>query len=200
MAKCGDALRRVAPVRLGDAVGLEHRLRSQPARRERHRRRAVRRELVRQRERHPVHRRLGQVVEERDAVVRRVVLVGSVGHLDDQAARRLDEQREREVAGDGVRVHGQAQRAQPDVQRGLPDGLVPLHRGGAPDVVHEDVQARPARARCAPPARAPRRARGGRPATAIPRPPASSTSAAVSSIVSGRFISDRWERVVRPVT
>ncbi len=36
--------------------------------------------------------------------------------------------------------------------------------------------------------------------TAIPVPPASSTSSAVSSIVSGRFISDRCDRVVRPVT
>jgi hypothetical protein len=34
----------------------------------------------------------------------------------------------------------------------------------------------------------------------MPRPPASSTSAAVSSIVSGRSISDRSVRVVRPVT
>src|SRR5215510_8305744 len=34
----------------------------------------------------------------------------------------------------------------------------------------------------------------------MPRPPARSTSAAVSSIVSGRFISERSERVVRPVT
>jgi hypothetical protein len=33
----------------------------------------------------------------------------------------------------------------------------------------------------------------------MPRPPALSTSAAVSSIVSGRFISDRCVRVVRPV-
>src|SRR6185369_3888958 len=33
----------------------------------------------------------------------------------------------------------------------------------------------------------------------MPRPPAASTSAAVSSIVSGRFISDRCDRVVRPV-
>jgi hypothetical protein len=36
--------------------------------------------------------------------------------------------------------------------------------------------------------------------TAMPRPPASSTRVAVSSIVSGRFISDRWDWVVRPVT
>src|SRR5262249_25909087 len=36
--------------------------------------------------------------------------------------------------------------------------------------------------------------------TAIPRPPVSSTRVAVSSIVSGRFISDRLDRLVRPVT
>ena len=35
---------------------------------------------------------------------------------------------------------------------------------------------------------------------AIPRPPAAPTSAAVSSIVSGRFISDRCDPLVRPVT
>ena len=34
----------------------------------------------------------------------------------------------------------------------------------------------------------------------MPRPPAASTSSAVSSIVSGRFISDRAARVLRPVT
>ena len=61
---------------------------------------------MRQRERHPIHRRLGQVVEKGDPVVGRVVLISSVSHLDDQAAGRLDEQRYREMAGDGVRVHG----------------------------------------------------------------------------------------------
>src|SRR5262245_47202266 len=35
--------------------------------------------------------------------------------------------------------------------------------------------------------------------TAMPRPPACSTSAAVSSMVSGRFISERCSAVVRPV-
>ena len=34
----------------------------------------------------------------------------------------------------------EAQRAQPDVERRLPHRLVPLHRGGAPDVVDEDVE------------------------------------------------------------
>ena len=69
-----------------------------------------------------------------------VVLARPVGHLDDEAAGRADEQRQREVGGDGVRVDGQAQRAQADVQRRLPHRLVPLHRGGAPDVVDEHVQ------------------------------------------------------------
>ena len=35
--------------------------------------------------------------------------------------------------------------------------------------------------------------------TAIPRPPAAVTSSAVSSIVSGRSISERRSRVLRPV-
>jgi hypothetical protein len=75
---------------------------------------------VSQRERHSNVRRLGEVEEERDPIVDRVVRVSSVGHLDDQAAWRPDEQRYREMAGDGVRVHSQAQGAQPSVQIGFP--------------------------------------------------------------------------------
>lgn len=68
-----------------------------------------------------------------------VVLVGAVGHLDDQAPGLLDEERERVVAGDGVCVDGQTQGVQPRLQRGFPDRPVPLDLG-SPDVVHEDVQ------------------------------------------------------------
>ena len=68
------------------------------------------------------------------------MLARAVGHLDDQAARGLDEQRERVVAGDGMDVDGQPQGVQPGVQGRLPDGPVPLDPGGPPDVVHQDVQ------------------------------------------------------------
>ena len=69
-----------------------------------------------------------------------VVLGGPVGHLDDQAAGLLDQQRQREVAGDRVRVDGEAQQVQPVLEVGLPDGGVPLHLGGAQDVVDQHVQ------------------------------------------------------------
>ena len=54
-------------------------------------------------------------------MVGRVVIISPVSHLDNQAAWRLDEQRYREVACDSVRVHAQAQGAQPNIQRGFPD-------------------------------------------------------------------------------
>src|SRR2546425_11330183 len=38
-------------------------------------------------------------------------------------------------------VHRQAQRTQAIVQGGFPDRFVPLHPGGSPDVVHQNVQA-----------------------------------------------------------
>ena len=44
------------------------------------------------------------------------------------------------MAGDRVRVDGQAQQVQPVLQIRLPHGLVPLHLGRAEDVVDEDVQ------------------------------------------------------------
>ena len=129
----------------------------------------------------------------------RVVLVGAVGHLDDQTARRLDEQREREMAGDGVRVDRQPQRAQPVVQVRFPDRLVPLDLGRAPDVVHQDVEP-PLLALDAAHQRADLLRHE---MVHLDRDPAAAglvdRAAAVSSIVSGRFISDRWLAVVRPV-
>jgi hypothetical protein len=69
-----------------------------------------------------------------------VVLVRPIRHLNDQSASALEEKRYREVAGDGVRVDGQAQGAEPDIQRGLPDRFVPLDSGRSEDIVHENVQ------------------------------------------------------------
>jgi hypothetical protein len=118
-----------------------HRFRAQPAGGDRHGGAAVRLQLVREREGHAGHRVLHQVVEERDAVVRGVVLGGAVRHFHYQTAGRLDQQRQREVAGDGVCVDAEPHRAQPVLEVGFPDGLVPLHPGAAPDVVDQDVQA-----------------------------------------------------------
>jgi hypothetical protein len=100
----------------------------------------VRRQLLAQRPRHAPDRGLHQVVEERDAVVLGVVLVGAVVDLDDQTAGRADQQRQRDVARDGVGLDPESQQPQPDVEVGLPDGGVPLHGRGAEDVVDEDVE------------------------------------------------------------
>ena len=64
----------------------------------------MRRKLVSERKRHSVHCRLREVVEERDTIARRVVLGRTVGYLDDQSARRFDQQRQREMTGDRVRI------------------------------------------------------------------------------------------------
>ena len=86
--------RRVAPVVLGDAVDVEHHLRAHPAGRQRHGGAAVRRQLLALRERQPDHRRLGQVVERREPVVRRVVLgVPSVISTTSPPGRRISSAR-----------------------------------------------------------------------------------------------------------
>ena len=82
--------RRLAPGRLGDLVDVEHHLRAHPAGSQRHGGAAVRRKLLALCEREPEDRRLGQVIEGREPVVRRVVLEGAVGHLDHQAAGLAD--------------------------------------------------------------------------------------------------------------
>ena len=190
----------VAPGGLGDAVDVEHHLRAHPARRQRDRGAAVRRELLGLREREPEHRRLGQVVEGREAVVRGVVLERAVGHLDDEAARPADQQRQREVAGDQVRVDREAQQPQAAVEVVLPHRRVPLGQLlAAPDVVDEDVEAALLGVDARDERRRPGRGRGGRPRPRCPWPPAASTSSAVSSIVSGRSYSERRSRVERPV-
>jgi hypothetical protein len=71
--------------------------------------------------------------------VGRSVLVSSIRHLDNQSTW-LDEQRYCEVADDCVCVHGQTQSTQSCIQRGFPDRFIPLHLGGPPDIVHENVQ------------------------------------------------------------
>ena len=96
------------------------------------------------RERQPVHRHFGEVIEDGDAIARRVVVHRPVGDFDDQTARLLDEEWEQVVRGDEVRIDGEPQNAQPVVEVELPDRRVPL-RGAAleqlaaPDVVDEHV-------------------------------------------------------------
>ena len=136
------ALGRVAPVRLAHAVVLEHQLRAHPAGCQRHRGAPVGRELLRQRPGHPDDRRLGEVVEHRHPVVVRVVGGGAVGDLDHEPAGTAHQQRQRVVARDQVRVDGEAQQPQAVVEVVLPDRRVPLEQVlGAPDVVHEHVEA-----------------------------------------------------------
>ena len=64
--------------------------------------RAVQREVFQLGEGEPDDRGLGEVVEGVDAVVDGVVVRGAVGHLDHEAARLADQQRQRMVAGDQV--------------------------------------------------------------------------------------------------
>src|SRR4029450_1019515 len=71
-------------------------------------------------------RGLGQVVEHVHAVVVGVVLGRAVRHLDHEAAGVADEQRQRGVAGDEVRVDGAVQHAQPGGEIVLPERGVPL--------------------------------------------------------------------------
>ena len=88
-----------------------------------------------------VHRGFGEIVEGRQPVMRGVVVGGAVGDLDQQAARSFDQQRQREMRGDEVRVDGEPQQAQAVAEMVLPDRLVPLEQiFAAPDVVDEDVE------------------------------------------------------------
>ncbi|KRC26568.1 hypothetical protein ASE28_23185 [Acidovorax sp. Root219] len=93
-----------------------------------------------QRKTHAQHCGLGDVVEEGIAVARAVVLGRAVVDLYHQATRRLEQQGDGKVAGDGMRVHRQAQGAQAVVQVGLPYSLVPFDVRGAEDIVHQQMQ------------------------------------------------------------
>ncbi len=133
--------RAVAPVLLGDAVVVQHHLRAEPARGQSNRGASVRRELDALREGEADDGGLGQVVEHRVSVVLGVVLLRAVGHLDDQPAGVADQQRQREVARNEVRVDREAEHPQPVLEVVLPDGRVPLEElFSAPDVVHEHIE------------------------------------------------------------
>ena len=189
--------RRVAPVRLGHAEVVEHRLRAQEARasaRPPSRRAGA---GPRPSRGEPDDRGLHEVVEEVAAVVGGV----AVGDLDDQPLPALDHQRRGVVAGDDVRVDGalaaSAARSPSECsQNGLPQTG---ERVAAPDVVDQQVQP----ALLAPDALDERRdllrhgvvdlhgdADARRPRV---------TSSAVSSIVSGRSPVAGSPRTLRPV-
>ena len=99
-------------------------------------------QLLRLRPREPDHRRLGEVVEQRDAIVIGVVGGRAVRDLDHEAARAAHQQRQRVMARDQVRLEREPEQAQPGVEVVLPHRRVPLEQVlGAPDVVHEHVEA-----------------------------------------------------------
>jgi hypothetical protein len=90
---------------------------------------------------HARHRHLGEVIERVDPVVVRVVRGGAVRHLDQETACPLDQQRQRVVRRDQMRVHAKTEHAQAVLEVVLPDGLVPLFEIlSAPHVVDEDVE------------------------------------------------------------
>ena len=106
-------------------------------------------ELPRQRECHAVRCHLREVVEERAAVLG-IELGVTVGDLDDQAARVLDEEWDGGVARDDVGVDGEPEHSQARVEVVLPQFGVPRSEVvAAPDVVDEDVEVPSFRIRCA---------------------------------------------------
>ena len=131
-----DVRAGVPPVLLGDLErGVEHRLRAQPARGEADRRAAVFLQLLPQVVGHADGGHLGEVVEERFAVAA-VGLLGAVGDLDEQPAGVADEERQRGVAGDDVRLDAEAHDPQPLVEIHVPHRrLLSRHH------VEEDVAA-----------------------------------------------------------
>ena len=101
----------------------------------------MRRQILGMRPRHAGHRRLGEIVEGREPIVVGIVLGRAVGHLDQQAARALDQQRQGVMRGDQMRIDAEPQHAQAVLEIMLPDRLVPLEQlFAAPDVVDEDVE------------------------------------------------------------
>ncbi len=75
---------------------------------------------------HADRRRLGEIVEDREPVMRGVVFRGSVRHLDHQPAGLRDQQGQGVMRGDEMRVDGEAEQVKAVLQIVLPDRLVPL--------------------------------------------------------------------------
>src|SRR5439155_13686828 len=189
----------VTPICFADTMVIQHLLGTQPAGSQGNGGALMRSKLLRLRPSHANDGGLGEIIEERQPVVCIVVIGSAVGHLDDQAAGILDQERQCEVARDDVRIDGEPQHAQPPFEGVLPHGHVPFdQKVRPPHIVDQDVQAtlltldtRHQRLHL-------RRVQmidlhGDAPAATC------CTSSAVSSIVSGRLYSERCVRVVRPV-
>ncbi len=135
---------RLTPGRFLDTVVVEHHFGAQPTRGYSNRRSAVRRQLVPLREGQSIHRDFRQVVENRDAVVRGVVVRRPVRHLNQQSAWPIDQQGQHGVRRDQVRVDRQSQNPQAAFQVMRPDRRIPLRRSALeslrpPDVVDQHV-------------------------------------------------------------
>ena len=101
-------------------------------------------QLVSLGERQPVDRDLGQVVEDRNPVVRCVVIGGAVRDFDEQAAALVDEKWKQVIGSDQVGFNGEPEDPETVGEVVLPDGSVPLRRSSleelrAPDVVDEHI-------------------------------------------------------------
>ncbi|GAA3066719.1 hypothetical protein GCM10020000_58630 [Streptomyces olivoverticillatus] len=120
---------------------VEHLLRAQEAGAEADGRPAVLPQFLGEAERHPHRAVLGEFEEEVAPVVRGVELRRPVRDLHDQPARPPDEQRQRVVAGDEVRLDGEPHHAQARREVHLPGLLVELQQVvAAPHVVDQHVE------------------------------------------------------------
>ena len=133
--------RAIAPVFFRHAIMFQHHFRPQPSGRQRNRRRVVLGQILRMRPAHAIGGGLHQIVERRQAIMRGIVLRGAVGHLDQQAARFPDQQRQREMRGDEVRVEPEPEQPQSVFQMVLPHRLVPFEQQlTTPDIIDQHVQ------------------------------------------------------------
>src|SRR5918994_5398656 len=90
---------------------------------------------------HARYRYLCEVIERVDPVVLGVVVGGAVRHLDEEAARTLDQQCQCKVRRDQMGMNAETEHAQTVLEIMLPDGLVPfLEILSAPHVIDEDVE------------------------------------------------------------
>src|SRR5688572_20191149 len=71
----------------------------------------------------------------------RVVFGRAIRDFDEKSSRALDQQWERVMRRDQMRIDRESQHAKASLEVVLPDGRVPFDELlAAPDVVHEDVQ------------------------------------------------------------
>ena len=119
LLRLGIVLGRLAPVRFGDAEPLEDRLGAHEPRRDRQRRHAFRRQLLRHPVRQALQRDLHQVEEELPVIADAVLL----DDLHHQARLARDHQRRRVPAGDDVGPEPAVEEGAAFVERQLPEAL-----------------------------------------------------------------------------